>query len=107
MSRGRDREPHPDPAIELQLQKILDLQASTGRRTALIEQYREDIADLHKDARYHDDNERTKILYERADQLDEKIRALEGDIAPVHEQIRDLQGKISPDDLAFLGSSDA
>ena len=107
MSRQREREPHPDPAIELQLQEILDLRASIGRRTALIEQYREEIADLHKDARYNDDNERTKILYERADQLDEKIRALEGDIEPVHERIRELQGKISPDDLAFLGSSDA
>jgi predicted nucleic acid-binding Zn-ribbon protein len=104
MSREREREPHPDPAIELQLQEILDLRASIDRRTALMEQYREEIADLHKDARYNDDNERTKILYERADQLDEKIRALEGDIEPVHERIRELQGKISSDDLAFLGS---
>jgi hypothetical protein len=30
----RDREPHPDPAIELQLQEILDLRASIDRRTA-------------------------------------------------------------------------
>jgi predicted nucleic acid-binding Zn-ribbon protein len=107
MSRQREREPHPDPAIELQLQEILDLRASIDRQTALIEQYREEIADLHKDARYIDNDERTKIFYERADQLDEKIRALEGDIKPVHEQIRELQGKINPDDLAFLGSSDA
>jgi predicted nucleic acid-binding Zn-ribbon protein len=104
MSRDREREPHPDPAIELQLQEILDLRASIDRRTALIEQYREEIADLNKDARYTNDNERTKILYGRADQLDEKIRVLEGEIEPVHEQIRELQGKISPDDLAFLGS---
>jgi hypothetical protein len=94
-------------AFPLQLQEILDLRASIDRRTVLIEQYREEIADLHKDARYNDDNERTKIFYERADQLDEKIRALEGEIEPVHERIRALQGKISPDDLAFLGSSDA
>ena len=107
MSRQREREPHPDPAIELQLQEILDLRASIDRRTALIEQYREEIADLHKEAGYKDDNERTNIFYERADQLDEKIRALEVDIEPVHERIRDLQGKIGPDDLAFLGSSDA
>jgi predicted nuclease with TOPRIM domain len=106
MSRNREREPHPDPAIELQLQEILDLRASIDRRSALIEQYREEIADLHKDARYNDNNERIKIFYERADQLDEKIRALEGEIEPVHEQIRELQGKISPDDLAFLGGSD-
>ena len=107
MSRQREREPHPDPAIELQLQEILDLRASIDRRTALIEQYREEIAHLNKDARYDPDSERIKIFYERADQLDEKIRALEGDIEPVHERIRDLQGKIGPDDLAFLGSSDA
>ena len=107
MSRNREREPHPDPAIELQLQEILDLRASIDRRTALIEQYREEIADLHKDARFDKNIERTKIFYERADQLDEKIRALEGEIEPVHERIRELQGKISPDDLAFLGSPDA
>jgi len=106
MSRNREREPHPDPPIELQLQEILNLLASIDRRTAPIEQYREEIADLHKDARYNDNNERIKIFYERADQLDEKIRALEGEIEPVHEQIRELPGKISPDDLAFLGSSD-
>ena len=107
MSRKREREPHPDPAIELQLQEILDLRASIGRRAALIEQYREEIADLHEDARYDKSTERTKIFYERADQLDEKIRVLEGEIEPVHERIRELQGKIGPDDLAFLGSSDA
>ena len=106
MSRNREREPHPDPAIELQLQEILNLLASIDRRTAPIEQYSEEIADLHKDARYNDNNERIKIFYERADQLDEKIRALEGEIEPVHKQIRELQSKISPDDLAFLGSSD-
>ena len=101
---SRKREPHPDPGIELQLQEILDLRTSIDRREALIEQYREAIADLHKDARYDDNIERDKLFYERADQLDEKIRALEGEIQPVHERIRELQGKISPDDLAFLGS---
>jgi uncharacterized coiled-coil DUF342 family protein len=101
---SRNREPHPDPAIELQLQEILDLRASIDRREALIEQYREEISHLHKDARYDDNTERMKLFYERADRLDEKIRALEGEIEPVHEQIRELQGKISPGDLAFLGS---
>jgi superfamily I DNA and/or RNA helicase len=100
----RDREPHPDPAIELQLQEILDLRASIDRRTALIAQYREQIDDLHKDSRYNDNTGLVKILYERADQLAEKIRALEGEIEPVHERIRELVGKIGPDDLAYLGS---
>lgn len=104
MSRKQAREPHPDPAIELQLQEILDLRDSIDRREALIEQYRKTIADLHQDARFDKNTERTKIFYERADQLDEKIRVLEGEIEPVHERIRGLQGKISPDDLAFLGS---
>jgi hypothetical protein len=104
MSRKQAREPHPDPAIELQLQEILDLRDSIDRREALIEQYRKTIADLHQDARFDKNTERTKFFYERADQLDEKIRALEGEIEPVHERIRGLQGKISPDDLAFLGS---
>ena len=100
----RDRKPHPDPAIELQLQEILDLRASIDRRAALIEQYREQIDDLHKDACYNDNNERTKLLYERADQLDEKIRVLEGEMEPVHERIRELVSKTGPDDLAFLSS---
>ena len=104
ISPKREREPHPDPAIELQLEEILDLRASIDRRAALIEQYREQIDDLHKDARYNNNTELVKIFYERADQLGEKIRALEGEIEPVHERIRELQGKIGPDDLAFLGS---
>jgi hypothetical protein len=104
MSRKRGREPHPDPVIELQLQEILDLRASIGRRAELIEQYREEIGDLHEEARLEDKTARIKILYERADQLDGKIRVLEGEIEPVHERIRELEGKMSPDDLAFLGS---
>jgi len=104
IAMSRKRDPHPDPAIELQLQEILDLRASIDRRETLIEQYREQIADLDKDARYNNNTELIKIFYERADQLDGKIRALEGEIEPVHERIRELQGKISPDDLAFLGS---
>ena len=84
MSREREREPHPDPAIELQLQEILDLRASTDRRGALIEQYREEIADLHKDARYNDNNERIKIFYERADQLDETATLITDSGLPPH-----------------------
>jgi predicted nucleic acid-binding Zn-ribbon protein len=104
MSRKQAREPHPDPAIELQLQEILDLRDRIDRRAELIKQYRKTIADLTEDARFEKSTERDKLLYERADQLDEKIRALEGEIEPVHERIRELQGKMSPDDLAFLGS---
>ncbi len=103
MSRQR-REPHPDPATELQPQEILDLRASIDRRATLIEQYREEIADPHKEALYEDDTERIKILYARADQLDDKIRVLEGEIEPVHQRIRDLEGTLNPDDLAFLAS---
>lgn len=97
------RQPHPDPAIELQLRRILDLQASISRRAALIEDYRSEVAALNQKGRHNVGYPMTsQSAFTRADELDEKIRDLEGEIAPVHEQIAALQDKLSPTDLAYL-----
>ena len=102
-AQAQVRAPHPDPAVELQLRRILDLQASISRRAALIDGYRSEVARLNEKGRHNVSYPMTsQNAFTRADELDEKIRDLEGEIAPVHEQIAALQDKLSPTDLAYL-----
>lgn len=103
LAQAPPRQPHPDPGVELQLRRILGLRASISRRAALIEDYRVEIRRLNEKGRNNVGYPMTSdSAFTRADELDEKIRDLEGEIAPVHEQIAALQDKLSPTDLAYL-----
>ena len=100
--RKQKRKPHPDPAIELQLQEILELRASVGRWAELIRGYRISIESFHIEMRRSTMDWRIEAYAERADALDGKIHAAEASITGVHEQIRDRTAKIDPADLAYL-----
>lgn len=100
-NRRPARRPHPDPARELELQRILDLRASIDRRADLIKQYRDAIYGLHLDARQSRRQDAEVLLREVA-VLHDRINATEEAIERAGEQIAKLQAGISPDDLAFL-----
>jgi uncharacterized coiled-coil DUF342 family protein len=104
MRRGRkqQRQPHPDPAVELRLQRILDLRASIDRRTDLIREYRHEISEFHSQARWEGSTKLAAEYNGRADELDAKIEILEDKIEETGGKIADLQAKIDPADLAFL-----
>jgi len=106
MTWGRRRQParvpHPDPARELELQRIRDLRDGIARRTALIGQYQDEIGRLHKAARQAAYEIDRKAYLNEATVLHDRITAAEEGIGKVNEQIAALQGEISPDDLAYL-----
>jgi predicted nucleic acid-binding Zn-ribbon protein len=96
------RRPHPDPARELELRRILDLQDGITRRARLIAQYRQAIADLYDTAQDETSIKRIEIYLGEITVLHQRIADAEAEIAGVHEQIAALQEKIPPDDLAYL-----
>lgn len=96
------RRPHPDPARELELLRILDLRASITRRTELVAQYRREIRALHAEARGETNIKRAGIYLQQAEVLHQRILEVEESIPATHEQIAALQSKIPADDLAYL-----
>jgi len=100
--RASARRPHPDPARELELQRILDLRASIARRAELIAQYRREIKHLHAEARADGSTKRIEIFLKEAAVLDRRIADTEDAIGRTGEEITKLQEKIPADDLAFL-----
>jgi predicted nucleic acid-binding Zn-ribbon protein len=96
------RTPHPDPARELELRRILDLRDSIDRRADLIDQYRKEIGKLHKAARETGYEVRANQYLTEAKVLDERIAVIEDAIEKTGGQIAEIQAAMSPDDLAFL-----
>jgi predicted nucleic acid-binding Zn-ribbon protein len=101
-SRRRVRVPHPDPARELELQRILDLRVSITRREDLIGQYRKEIGDLHYTVRDETNVKRIEVYLREAATLHDRITETETSITVTHEEIAALQAKIPSDDLAYL-----
>lgn len=101
MRRKRQRTPHPDPAAELQLLRILDLRAGIDRRASMTMDMRHEIGQLNHQARM-EGQARMQRNHERVDVLTAQIAVLEREIERVHGMIATLQAQISPDDLAYL-----
>lgn len=97
------RAPHPDPAMELELTRILDLRASVSRRASLIDVYRQEIERLHGRSRRATYDADAQRYWKQAGELGVLITAEEAAIAATGEQISALRAQLSPDDLAYLG----
>jgi hypothetical protein len=100
--KAPQRTPHPDPAVELRLQRILDLRASITRTAALAEQYRHEIGKLYYEARCETSSERAEMFMQEATALHDRIMSTETAITGTQQQIAALQAEIAPDDLAYL-----
>jgi hypothetical protein len=98
----RRRVPHPDPATELALLRILDLRASVDRRAGLTGQYRREIEKLYGAARAETSSKRIELYNGEAAALHDRILAVEAGIAATGDEIAALQQRIEPADLAFL-----
>lgn len=101
-SKTPQRTPHPDPGKELQLQRILDLRASIGRRVELIEQYRNTIRHLHNAMEETGYIQKMNVWRDEISTLDHRISEMETAIVNTGEDISKLQASIDPEDLAFL-----
>ena len=101
-ARPLARIPHPDPARELELQRILDLRAGITRRAELIAQYRQEIKNFHRETRIDTSGKRIDQYLAEVTVLHDRITGTEAEITRVHEEIAALQEKIPADDLAYL-----
>lgn len=96
------RQRHPDPAVELQLLRILDLRATVDRRAQMIADYRYQIGRFGVEARGDSNKDRVKLHNTRANELDARIEELEKEIETIGGRIAILQSELDPADLAFL-----
>lgn len=101
-SRPPARQPHPNPGTELELQRILDLRASVGRRADLVKQYRKEIGEMHATARGENSPKRMEMYLKETEVLHQRIMEVELTITTTHKEIAALTAKMSDDDLAFL-----
>lgn len=97
-----DRRPHPDPAVELHLLRILDLRASIGRRAQLSDDYRRQISSMMDVIEGEGSPKRIELYRAEVEAIHRRITETEAGITVLHEQIAKLQASLSPDDLAFL-----
>jgi hypothetical protein len=97
------RTPHPNPAVEAQLQRILTAQAAIKRRQAEADAHAAQLAAAAEQTRRRPGMPKTNQMQTDAE---ERVRpllaALEAQIGALHDEIGALMDKIHPDDLAYL-----
>lgn len=111
------RIPHPDPGIELQLQRIIGCQRAIGRYELLIAGYRAQMASADDEQDSHSSRLRSSNQGEAARQsftlgMDEQARRIESARAGIteaeqaikdqHELIAKLAAAMSATDLSYL-----
>jgi hypothetical protein len=96
------REPHPDPIIEAQLQRILVMQASSARLADLTGQYRREIAHLHDAAQDETSTKRIEAYLGEAKALHGRILETEASIIATSAEITELTAQLSETELAYL-----
>lgn len=116
-SKTLARQPHPDPGIELQLQRIIGCQQAIARYKLLITEYRTQITSADDEADKHSYTLRISNHGQAAQQafklgMGEQARRMESArtgiteaeqaIEAQHEQIAKLAAGISASDLAYL-----
>jgi hypothetical protein len=116
-SRTPARQPHPDPGIELQLQRIIGCQRTITRYELLIAEYRDQMTSADDEADAHSYTLRYSNHGSHAQQsfklgMDEQakrkasaragITEAEQAIEAQHEQVTRLAAGISVSDLAYL-----
>ena len=114
------RRPHPDPGVELQLQKIIGLQQRITAKEDLALDYRDEIEALHDKirgladvataygtglARADECNNQIAGHREHIRELQQAMRDLDTDVDGIHDTITTLQEKLNPEDLAVLGET--
>lgn len=102
---GQKRVPHPDPRVEIRLQRIIALRESAARRVVLIEQYRAEIEKLSYVYRDRiDDNcyAGARNTESRMMTLQNDIRLLESEIDDVHASIAKHAEDLNDVELSYL-----
>jgi hypothetical protein len=100
--RPAERIPHPDPATEARLQRIIALRESAGRKADLSRQYAAEIDKLSYYFRCNAGEPAGDAAEARLVALQGDIRAIEAEIPAVHDEIATRIAELSDTDLAYL-----
>jgi hypothetical protein len=100
------RRPHPDPAVETELQRIISLQRAAARKEDEMDQLQGNINMLNTAMRrdpgaFDSNNDRRKQLSLHKSRISE----LEADVFRIHDEIASRLRPISEDDRAYLYDS--
>ena len=90
-NRAPARQPHPDPRVELELQRILAARAVIARTGELIELYNLEISS----ARSEQDNAGWNLRQQSVRVSDQLLRGYELQMKAQRERIADAAGRIS------------
>lgn len=109
------RQPHPDPAIEQQLQRILSLRGAIRRQEALTDTYHGEIRSAqndHESAAWSlrntgsfgtsDLSAADKSAARRIEAAQAALAAAEARISELQEEVSKRMTDMSPSDLAYL-----
>lgn len=103
--KTKRRQPHPDPRIEVQLQRIIALRESAARKAALSVQYASEIEKVSANYRYVTSNgylTRVPDIKTQLRDLQTELRQVEEEITAVHASISGLLMSLSDTDLSYL-----
>lgn len=102
------RTPHPDPAVELKLQRIQNLQETVQRYVDLIETLRESLEDAHAEASHAERINAASAIeismnaMDRAERMYSQIKETEQSIQQAQDLIISFSEGLSDADLSYL-----
>lgn len=96
------RTPHPNPAVEAQLQRILSAQAAIRRRQAEADAHAAQLAAAAEQTRRRPGWTKTARMEDDAVRVRAQLADLEAQIGALHDEVGAQMDKIGPDDLAYL-----
>ena len=98
----REREPHPDPRVEVQLQQVLSLLRAAQGNEGMLDRIRANHALVSEMvARHPTWDGHVKRLAE-IQRLNAEIARLNEETAALHAKVQELCSAISDNDLTFL-----
>jgi hypothetical protein len=100
--RGPQRQPHPDPAMEAVLQRILTLQHEVARKEALLDRDHRDIRRLRDKVRRRTGSLSRYDWERHAANLQDEAEDLEDEIRDLHDEIKKRIAQLDPNDLSYL-----
>lgn len=97
------RRAHPDPRVEVQLQRIISLRRAAQRNEDQLDEFQQELGHANRTAARNPGGSDTKRYRLREiDRLNEEITRLNRETADLHDQIGALCDKLTADDLLWL-----
>lgn len=100
----KSRQPHPDPVVEAQLQRILSLRNLVALKEELAARDYKEIRLLRRKFRKRIiiDGDAAQACLRQADALQAEVKVLADEIVRAHDEIAALTRELNETDLAWL-----